>query len=432
MATNGDPYLLAVKKSFDNKDLLDRYFGAVQKVIDRHDVLRTAIMWENLSTPAQVVLRRAELSVTELKLDSSNGSIGDQLSKLTDPREHRIDLTQAPLIRFLISQDVDDSWIVVELMHHIIGDHSTLGLMAIEVQAFMDDQAQTLLEPQPFRNMIAQIRTGPGVAFHEQFFTKMLVEIETPALPYGLSDVHHDGVDVRESYIMLPQDLNDRLRDHAKRIGVSLASICHLAWAQVISRTSGQEKVVFGTVLFGRMQGGSGSDRAMGMFINTLPLRIDVGGKSVEESVRQTQTDLAALLEHEHAPLALAQRCSSVPAGTPLFSSLLNYRHNTFQSIETPDTNGVNTLDAQERTNYPFGISIEDGGDTLGLTVQVVNQYDSSRVCEYMQRSLQSLVEALDHSPSMQVRHLEIMPVVERQMLLELWNDATATNPEDR
>ncbi|KAF9342278.1 hypothetical protein BGX26_007902, partial [Mortierella sp. AD094] len=293
------------------------------------------------------------------------------MTKLTDPQEHRIDLTKAPLVQFLVAQDIDGCWIVVELLHHIAGDHSTLAIMGLEIQAFHDNCDETLLQPQPFRNLVAQARSGPGNDVHEYFFTEMLAEIDTPALPYGLSDVHHGGLDVTESHLMLDQDLNDKLRGHAKRMGVSLASLCHLAWAQVISRTSGQERVVFGTVLFGRMQGGSGSDQAMGLFINTLPLRIDVGSSSVEESVHQTQSSLAALLEHEHASLALAQRCSSVPAGTPLFSALLNYRHNAAPTTESSGICGMTLLDGRERTNYPFAISVEDGGNTLGLTAQV-------------------------------------------------------------
>ncbi|KAF8947772.1 hypothetical protein BGZ46_005481, partial [Entomortierella lignicola] len=424
-----DPYLLIVKMSFDNRMVLDQFLKAVQKVTDRHDILRTSIMWENLSSPAQVVLRQAKLSVTELSLDPSDGPIIDQITRHTDPRETRIDLTQGPLIHFYIAQDVTGDWVVVQKWHHIIGDHSTIEVMWDEVRAITQGQEKSIAPPQQYRNLIAQVRSGPRNEFHEKYFTKMLAEIDTPALPFGTSDVHNDGIDMSESHVMLPQNLNNRLRGHAKRMGVSITSICHLAWAQVISKTSGQERVVFGTVLFGRMHGGSGSDRAMGMFINTLPIRIDVGDVSIEECIRGIQTDLAELLEHEHASLALAQRCSSVPSGTPLFSALMNHRHNRLSSNDILFDDGMALLDGQERTNYPFTMSIEDGGDTLGLTAQATNHFDSHRICNYMHQALKNLADALDNTPKMKIRDIDIMPNEECKMLLESWNDTTTTYP---
>ncbi|KAF9369890.1 hypothetical protein BGX21_005767, partial [Mortierella sp. AD011] len=422
MATKGDPYLLIHCMSFDSRDILDRYLEAFQRVVDRHDILRTVIIWEHLSSPAQVVLRQATLSVTEMVLDPVNGPVSKQLMELFDPREHRMELTQAPMTRFVIAQDIDNHWAVVQLMHHIIGDHSTLEQMTIEIQTLLESGSEALPPSHPFRNLIAQARSGPSVEDHKKFFIEMLVDIDTPALPYGISNVHIDGIDVTESHRMLPEVLNNKLRSHAKKMGVSLASLCHLAWAQVISRTSGQERVVFGTVLFGRMDAGSGSDSAMGLFINTLPLRIDMDDRSVQDRVLQTHADLARLLEHEHASLALAQRCSSTPSGTPLFNAMLNYRHNSTPPNENEGLNGIKILEGTERTNYPFVMSVEDGSVSLGLTAQVLQPYDSSRICGYMEQSLQSLADALDYSPEMPVQNLEILTSEERELLAHTWN----------
>src|SRR6476660_4458447 len=79
MASEGDPYVIINEMAFTERGLLDRFLSAVQQVVDRHDILRTAFIWQGLSQPAQVVLRKAQLSVTELNLDPRQGPIAEQL-----------------------------------------------------------------------------------------------------------------------------------------------------------------------------------------------------------------------------------------------------------------------------------------------------------------------------------------------------------------
>ncbi|CAO3566687.1 unnamed protein product [Mortierella alpina] len=432
MATVGDPYLTVVCTAFSDRALLDCYLAAFQKVVDRHDSLRTAIMWEHLSTPAQVVMRQASLSVIEHSLDPLDGPIIDQLKQIYNPQTYRIDLREAPLVRFAYAQDVDGRWVLVHLLHHLTGDHSTLDLMQEEMDAILDGRAESLASPQSIRNLIGQMRLGVSVEEHERFFRNMLQEIDSPSLPYGLSDVHGDGGSSAEYHCMLPQDLNDKLRSHAKRLGVSLASLCHLAWARVIAATSGQSKVVFGTVLFGRMHGGADSDRAMGLFINTLPLRVDVESASVQESVLRVHTDLAGLFEHEYAALAVAQRCSGVPSGMPLFSAILNYRHNKTPSQSQTMRTGEDIALGHERTNYPVTMSVEDYRSSLGLTAQVVQPYEPSRMCGYMHQALRSLADSLGQSPDALVQSLSVLPAEEYELVVRTWNNTDAPYPSDQ
>ncbi|MCK1607143.1 non-ribosomal peptide synthetase, partial [Bradyrhizobium sp. 166] len=437
LATKGDPYLLVSQMAFADRGLLDRYLGAVQQVVDRHDILRTSFVWEALSRPTQVVWRRAPLEVTEVELDGAAGPGHEQLKDGFDPRRQRIDLGRAPLLRFVIAREPgSERWLLLELQHHLIGDHTTLEVMHAEVRAVLAGHGHELPAPQPFRNLVAQARLGPDAKTHEEFFRGMLADIDEPTTPFGLSEVLGDGCGTHEARRMLPQQLRQRLRRQARRLGVSLASLCHLAWGQVVARSTGREQVVFGTVLFGRMHGGAGGDRTMGLFINTLPLRLDLDETGVEASVLTTHARLAELLAHEHASLALAQRCSGVAAPAPLFSALLNYRHNTPATISTSATDdvlsGVEWLGAEERTNYPLTLSVEDFGEALGLTAQVAEGISADRVCGYMQRTLEQVAEALEQAPNTPVRELDVLPADERAYLLEELNRTAAPYPSEQ
>ncbi|MBA2675528.1 amino acid adenylation domain-containing protein, partial [Ramlibacter sp.] len=187
---------------------------------------------------------------------------------------------------------------------------------------------------------------------------------------------------------------------------------------------------VFGTVLFGRMQGGEGADRVLGLFLNTLPLRVRIGDAGVRDSVRAVHQSLAELMRHEHAPLQLARRCSALPSAAPMFSSLLNYRHSTAppQGADAP-ARGV-LAEAGERTNYPFCLFVDDQGEGLRLTAQVQQPLDPLRICDFVQRALEELADALDSAPEAPLRGLDVLPARERKQVLAGWN-RTAPTPQD-
>src|SRR5947209_5812611 len=141
MAREGDPYLLSTQMIFPNRELLDRFLSAVQQVIDRHDILRTSFIWEGLSQPAQVVWRQAKLSITEVELDPQGGPLAEQLAKHFDPRRYRMDLTQAPLVGFVIAREPGNTrWIVWPFRHHMVQDATSTGIFQAEVNAILQGQ----------------------------------------------------------------------------------------------------------------------------------------------------------------------------------------------------------------------------------------------------------------------------------------------------
>jgi len=127
--------------------------------------------------------------------------------------------------------------------------------------------------PQPGRGGAARLARA---AEHERYFRTLLGDIEEPSAPFGISDALRSGHGVIEADLRLSDGVAAQLRAQARRLGVSVATFVTWAWGQVIARTSGREQVVFGTVLFGRMHA-TGADRAIGLYLNTLPIRLDLG-----------------------------------------------------------------------------------------------------------------------------------------------------------
>ncbi|SAK79874.1 non-ribosomal peptide synthetase [Caballeronia pedi] len=426
---DSDPYLQSMMLALPERVELARFVEALQTVIARHDILRTAVLWEDLPEPVQVVWREARVIVEEVTLSPQDGEIEAQLAQRFDSRHHRLDVRQAPMMRLHAAHDeANGRWLLQLLGHHMVMDYTALEMMLQEIESILRGETERLPTPLPYRNFVAQARLGIGRDEHEAYFREALGDVDEPTLPYGLSEVQSDGSGIAEFRTMLAAGLSRQLREEARSLGVSVASLFHLAWAHVLGRVSGREDVVFGTVLLGRMQGGEGADRVLGMFINTLPIRIDLHDVSVGDAVRHTHAALSTLLHHEHASLALAQRCSGVAAPSPLFSALLNYRHG--RAANKAIESGVTVLRGDERTNYPLLLSVNDFSDDFELVVQADTRVDASRVAGYMNCTLDALAAALAQSPSLPVRALEMLPLAERERLLVKRNETAMDMPE--
>jgi arthrofactin-type cyclic lipopeptide synthetase C len=423
----GDPYVMQSQFAFASRERFQAFAQALQTVIDRHDILRTSVHWQGLDAPVQVVWRRAELPVEEVVVPDADSDVLAYLHERFDARHFRLDVNRAPLMRLAHAWDEAGQRVIATLLfHHMALDHSALDVVRHEMRACLSGQSELLGRPVPFRNYVAQARLGVSEAEHEAFFRDMLSDIDEPTLPYGLQDVQGDGSEIVELSQPIEPLLGQRLRAQARQLGVSAASLFHLGWAQVLAALTGKQQVVFGTVLMGRMQGAEAIDRALGIFINTLPLRVNVDSADVRAAVNATHARLTSLMRHEYAPLALAQRCSNVVAPTPLFSTLLNYRHShnvTTASAETLAAwEGIATLHSEERTNYPLTLSVDDFGDAFSLTLLASTQIDPQRICAYMHCALENLLLALEQAPQTPVNQLPVLPAAELEQVLVGFN----------
>jgi non-ribosomal peptide synthetase component F len=244
-------------------------------------------------------------------------------------------------------------------------------------------------------------------AEHEAFFEQMLGDVSESTPVFEVVEAPGDCA-VHQSRLIVEPDLAPRIRACAEALGVSAASVYHLAWAQVLARISARSDVVFGVAL-----------RAADASTTVLPLRVRIDEEGVATSVLVVHRLLAQLARHDHASLVLAQRRSGVATPTLLFSALLDFAH----SAETEDE-GIGNITTAGGRAYPLMISIRERRDELVLAVWVVDVagVEPQRICQWTETALRGLVGALEDTPLMAARGIDILSTAERRQLIEGWN----------
>ncbi|HEY0189504.1 MAG TPA: amino acid adenylation domain-containing protein [Kofleriaceae bacterium] len=423
-----DPYVIPILLAVPDRAVCDRFLAALEALIARHDALRTSIVTAGVPAPVQVVHRTAALAVEHVALDPARDAEAQARALLAEQGAMALD--RAPLLRVQLAADPGaPRWFVVVRAHHLIEDATSLRLMFDELMVHMAGGGAALAPPPAYREFVGHTLHQLASRDAAAYFRERLGDVREPTVPFQLTDTRGDGRGVRELRRAVPAALTTALRCHAQALRLSPASLFHAAWALVVAATSGRDDVVFGTVLSGRLQGVPGIERMLGNFINTLPLRLSLAGKSVRALIADADAAVVQLIDFEQCSLISAARASGLGGEAPLFTSMLNVRH--FESraaAASRDDHGVQWLGAIDRTNYPVGLSVDDMGDELSLNAQVDAAIGPEAVLGYVEAALAGLVAALDADGGARTlaTAIDIVPAAERARLLDAWNPAAA------
>jgi len=437
---DNDPYVLPSLLQLKDKNQLTLFVDALKQVIARHDILRTAFLWENLPTAVQVVQKDVNFVVESLHVDQSKPVLA-QLTQLVSPVGQSMDLTKAPLLSLGVladdesnhSANTDENGCYLILkFHHLIFDHVGLEVITHEIEQLIKGEEQTLASVTPYREFIAQTLWQAESVDSEAYFTSLLGDVDEVTAPFGLLDVHGDGSEVSEANYLLEPQLAKNIRQACQQQGFSPAVLFHTAYAAMLSLTSGKQNVVFGTVLSGRLQGTKDAGQMLGLFINTLPIRIALTQANVQDTLLAVQSHLSDLLSHEQASLSLIQQCSGLPNGTSLFSAILNYRHSVEATNDQQQTLlELESIAGQERTNYPLAVMVDDLGEGFSLTAQIEGGIEATRVLAYMVEGITFLAESLLHHSVQPFDIQKLIPDQERLQLLNQFDNTVQQHPED-
>ncbi|MFH7013662.1 non-ribosomal peptide synthase/polyketide synthase [Flavobacterium sp. FlaQc-52] len=430
----GDPYVLPSLLSFTDQSKRDSFIEALQFVVNRHDVLRTSILSSGLPKAVQVVLREAPLWVEHLELDHSKAVL-PQLELLIAPGGYWMDVTKAPLLQLKSADDTQNScYYLIVYQHHLIIDHVGMEKIIAEITMYLSGNKANLGVPVLYRDFIGHTLHAQSVNDGASYFKSLFGAIEEPTYPFDLSNVLGGGRNIEDSEVKLSESFSIELRATCVRFGMTPAVLFHAAYGLVVARCSNKDYAVFGSLFSGRLQGALGAADSLGLFINTLPVLLELKG-STSEYVNQVKGLLQDLLSYEQTPLSHIQDWSGIGNDKAFFSALLNYRHSAHVLTEQDETgefdSGITVVGGQERTNYPFTLSVDDHGDDFSLTAQIDQSIGAKRILIYMENALAELLEGLK-SEELNINALSILSKEESDQLLDVFNNTAVEYPKDK
>ena len=432
VAGSQDPYLLLTKVSIQGETILTQFLRSLEQVIARHDALRTCLVWETAASPLQLILKQAPLAVTYLApvLSSESAQVFDQA--ILNWRES-FSLNQAPLLSVLVQPIEDsDSFKLGILAHHIVADQQSLQIAFKEIRDTFDQPDLHSDETTAFAKAAAQ-RQLPNHRY-EAFFKDQLTAFVEPSLPYGLQQEFAQLDDQQEAIKSLSPTLLQSVRAIARKLEVSVAALFHVMWARSLSTLSQQADVLFGTVLSGRMNldGNTGS-ATVGLFINTLPFRLNFALHSVAETILFAHAELIKLAAMESAPLGLAKSFTEVPTELPLFNTLLNYRRELPEQqlvLEELEQHGIQVDSVEEFSHYPFTLNIVENENSLSLGLQCPDSINGQDVLALCVSTLETMIQAIEFNQSSPFAAMPIVDSVSSKEVIRGFNPQAEFEPE--
>jgi amino acid adenylation domain-containing protein/non-ribosomal peptide synthase protein (TIGR01720 family) len=415
---------------------------AWRRVVAEHAVLRTAFRSEGLDEPVQEV--HADVAITfahhDLQGISAENVDARIKSYLREDRRAGFDMSRPPLMRFALFQVAEAEVRFVWTFHHILLDGRSFSLVMRDVfacyDAFLAGAEPQLEARRPYKDFIgwlgAQDRESSG-----PFWRELLAgfRVPTPLLGDRPAARHVEDIDYAEQIAYLPAATTAALSAAAKEHKLTLNAFLQGAWGLLFSRYSGETDVVFAATRAGRRTalGGEGTESMLGVFINTLPVRIRVNPDlDLVTWLREVQSQARSLRDHEHTPLVKVREWSELPASAPMFETLLVFEERILDATMKRLGGAFATRDFKivRQTNFPLMLMVY-GGEELVLEIEYDKRRLDDATVARMLGHLQTLLEAMATRPLARVGDLPILTAEERRELVETWNATSFAYPQE-
>ncbi|MEU8893315.1 amino acid adenylation domain-containing protein [Streptomyces sp. NPDC048442] len=384
---------------------------AGQAVLERHPNLRAGFHQRPSGPAVQVVPRTVTLPWEERDLSGLAGSaLQDRLTSLTESaRAHRFDLGRPPLIRFLLLRLGGQRHRLVMTKHHILLDGWSMPLFLRELVTLYENGGDTsvLPDPVPFRSYVQWLERQDRTA-GELVWKEALSGLEEPTLlAPGRTDT---GPALPEQITQdLSPELTTVLKGSAARAGVTLNTLIQTAWALVLARHLGRSDVLFGTTVSGRPPELPGAEHMIGLFINTLPVRVRFDpSERWQDTLARVQAEQAELQPFQYLGLTDVQRVSGHRA---LFDTAFVFENYPLpeNTERSPSALRATAVHGRDAAHYPLVLVGSLRADGLRFRLDHRPDILGGPLAPVLLERLTRLLESVGADPGQQVGRLTVL-----------------------
>ncbi len=426
----------------------EQFRKAWQQVVDRHPALRTVFLWEGVEEPLQAVKRKVALPFHEedwRKVPAPQRP--EKLRQyLLEDRVRGFELTRAPLLRLALFQQEEMSFEFVFSASHLLLDGWS-GTRVLEEGFQIYEQLcrgsqPDLPIPRPYRDSIAWLRQQDPERAREFWAENLEGVSDPPAIPLsrgrnrGPRDSTPTSSDARDAssrdhHVLgttLGTETATRLEDLARSLRLTPNTLFLGTFAVLWSRWTGQRDFVLGAVVSGRPPELEGVEDMVGLFINTLPLRVRVNPEEPWSLfLERLQAEFLAARQFEWTPISKVQEFASLPPRTALWNAIVGFE-NYSAGPRLPEQSSLKMQSPRffDRTNYPWSLVIEPG-DPTHLQVTCDSKLLTRDQAETILHSYEQLLGVVDASH--RVEQSLLVEPTEREELLRLSQASAGSGP---
>ncbi|WP_344610023.1 condensation domain-containing protein, partial [Streptomyces glaucus] len=400
-------------------------------LVARHDMLRVSFHELADGRSVQAVTGAAEPRWREADLSgrTETDALAEAETLAEQERAERFDLAEAPLLRLLLVRLGERRHRLVMTSHHILLDGwSTPIVLGEASRIYAAGGDASGLGPAPsFRDHLAWLARQDKAAAREAWRAE-LADADEPTLIAPTAAGRGPAATEGDS-VLLSEELTRALTTTARTHGLTLNTLAQGAWAMVLSRLARRTDVVFGNSVAGRPPELAGVESMVGMFLNTLPVRVRLdGGESVVRMLTRLQDRQSALLAHQH--LGLAEIQSLCGAGAVFDTMLMfeNYPGDTSGTAAGDDEVTVARVHTRAGTSYPLAVGVMPG-DRMRLHVTYRPDLLDRDEALHVARQVERVLEQVAADPFAPVGRIDVAGPLERGLVVRGWNTTAGRTP---